>query len=52
MAYSVILIWVVLRRVPDRLTELDRHGTRDYVDDRVVAAVMVPATHEARARSS
>ncbi len=36
--------WTAL---PTALTELDRHGTRDHVDDRVVAAVMVPAAHEA-----
>lgn len=29
------------------LAELDRHGTRDHIDDRVVAPVMVPAAHEA-----
>ena len=30
-----------LNGLPTTLTELDRHGTRDHVDDRVVAAVMV-----------
>jgi len=36
-----------LNGLPATLTELDRDGSRDHVDDCVVPAVVVPAAHEA-----